>query len=213
MEGEGHSKGTHSAPSGTPSEGSTGHRPAGGYGYATGWQMSQYLYVCLFSNGHIKVGRSYNPKARIADHVERVACVGISLDDSRTYECAGNVAAAESELIKTCSETASEVHKNEWFVGLSFQAVCEIAEAHASIQYPATGDHPLAKAIDVVGSSAELARRLGVTRAAVHQWGLPGRRVPAEHCPTIEKITDGALMCEDIRPDVEWAVLVARGAK
>ncbi len=28
-----------------------------------------YLYVCLFSNGHIKVGRSINPMARIADRV------------------------------------------------------------------------------------------------------------------------------------------------
>ncbi len=27
----------------------------------------QYLYVCHFSNGHIKVGRSIEPTARIAE--------------------------------------------------------------------------------------------------------------------------------------------------
>jgi len=26
--------------------------------------MSEYLYVCHFSNGHIKVGRSISPKSR-----------------------------------------------------------------------------------------------------------------------------------------------------
>ena len=28
----------------------------------------EYLYVCHFSNGHIKVGRSIDPKSRIASH-------------------------------------------------------------------------------------------------------------------------------------------------
>lgn len=35
--------------------------------------MSEYLYVCHFSNGHIKVGRSVHPKSRIASHADRVA--------------------------------------------------------------------------------------------------------------------------------------------
>ena len=30
------------------------------------------LYVCLFSNGHLKVGRSVNAMARISQHEERV---------------------------------------------------------------------------------------------------------------------------------------------
>ncbi len=33
----------------------------------------EYLYVCHFSNGHIKVGRSIDPRARIAAHADRVA--------------------------------------------------------------------------------------------------------------------------------------------
>ena len=34
------------------------------------------LYVCLFSNGHLKVGRSAYALARIAQHEERVSCLG-----------------------------------------------------------------------------------------------------------------------------------------
>jgi DNA-binding transcriptional regulator YdaS (Cro superfamily) len=31
--------------------------------------------------------------------------------------------------------------------------------------------------------------------------------VPAAHCPSIERATKGAVRCEDLRPDVDWAVL------
>jgi len=53
------------------------------------------------------------------------------------------------------------------------------------------------------GSKAALARTLGVTKAAVGQW----KKVPERHCPTIERATNGAIRCEDLRPDVDWAVL------
>jgi len=41
--------------------------------------MMDNLYVCHFSNGHIKVGRSVDPMARIAAHADRVGCLGIEL--------------------------------------------------------------------------------------------------------------------------------------
>jgi len=65
----------------------------------------------------------------------------------------------------------------------------------------------LARAIDLVGSATELARFLGVTKAAVSQWRLEGRRVPAEHCPSIERLTHGIVRCESLRPDVDWAAV------
>ena len=40
-----------------------------------------FLYVCLFSNGHLKVGRSVNALARISQHEERVSCLGVELVD------------------------------------------------------------------------------------------------------------------------------------
>jgi DNA-binding transcriptional regulator YdaS (Cro superfamily) len=66
---------------------------------------------------------------------------------------------------------------------------------------------PLTRAIQIVGTLRDLAEQLGVTRAAIWQWRLPNRKVPAEYCPSIERITHGAVTCEELRPDVEWAYL------
>ena len=67
--------------------------------------------------------------------------------------------------------------------------------------------HPVEKAAAIVGSQAALAAALSVTKAAVSQWKDADRKVPAEHCPAIERLTNGEVRCEDLRPDIEWAVL------
>lgn len=41
--------------------------------------------------------------------------------------------------------------------------------------------------------------------SAVKAWKLT--RVPAEYCPDIERITNGKVRCEHLRPDVNWGVL------
>lgn len=61
---------------------------------------------------------------------------------------------------------------------------------------------PIRKAIDEVGSMAALARHLGITKGAVHQWTAPGRKVPPEHCIAIERATDGKVTRYELRPDV-----------
>lgn len=48
---------------------------------------------------------------------------------------------------------------------------------------------------------------MGVTRGYVGQLVSGLRTVPAEHCPAIERATNGQVRCEDLRPDVDWAVL------
>lgn len=65
----------------------------------------------------------------------------------------------------------------------------------------------LERAARIVGSQVVLAGLLGVTKGAVHQWGLEGRRVPAEMCPLIERATRGQVRCEELRPDIAWDVL------
>lgn len=57
----------------------------------------------------------------------------------------------------------------------------------------------------------DLARELGVTQGAVHQWAHGLSRVSAERCIQIEKVTNGAVRCEDLRTDVDWQYL--RGTK
>lgn len=69
--------------------------------------------------------------------------------------------------------------------------------------------HPVDKAASILGSQVALAAALGVSKGAVNQWKGDGRRVPAEYCPVIERITSGAVTCEELRPDVEWEVIRA----
>ncbi len=67
------------------------------------------------------------------------------------------------------------------------------------------------KAIQVVGSQAKLARLMGVKAQHIMNWRLRG--VPAERCPAIERVTHGQVRCEDLRPDVDWAVLRCQESK
>jgi hypothetical protein len=89
------------------------------------------LYVCLFSNGHIKVGRSIDPKSRIATHVDRVACLGVALDTSYVTECANAADFRERVLIDRCAQAAAERFQSEWFAGLDFAEVTKWAYAAA----------------------------------------------------------------------------------
>ena len=70
-------------------------------------------------------------------------------------------------------------------------------------------DHPIDRAAALLGSQSALAAALGVSKTAVSQWKEAGRRVPAEHCPKIERLTGGAMRCEELRPDMDWNVLRA----
>lgn len=66
----------------------------------------------------------------------------------------------------------------------------------------------LQRAADILGSQAALASALGFSdRRSVWPWFNTDRRVPAEHCPAIERATGGKVRCEDLRPDVAWEVL------
>jgi DNA-binding transcriptional regulator YdaS (Cro superfamily) len=56
-------------------------------------------------------------------------------------------------------------------------------------------------------SQSEFAKGLGVPPALISQWKTGDRQVPAERCPDIERLTDGLVRCEDLRPDVDWAYL------
>jgi predicted XRE-type DNA-binding protein len=94
----------------------------------------EYLYVCHFSNGTIKVGRSATPEARIAQHVERVACLGVTLIEKYIVPCAGSVLMAESMLIQACAENAASQSLNEWFTGLDYSTVCGWALASSQAE-------------------------------------------------------------------------------
>lgn len=72
-----------------------------------------------------------------------------------------------------------------------------------------TPEEALDKAVSIVGSMQSMADELGVTKGAVGQWKIDGRRIPAEHCPAIERLVAGQVRCENLRPDVDWGYLRA----
>lgn len=69
----------------------------------------------------------------------------------------------------------------------------------------------LARAVEIVGGQAALASALGFSdHRRVWPWFMQHRRVPAEHCPAIERVTKERghpVFCEELRPDIPWDVL------
>ncbi|MEE3700039.1 helix-turn-helix domain-containing protein [Mannheimia haemolytica] len=57
------------------------------------------------------------------------------------------------------------------------------------------------------GEMARLSKAIKVAQPIVSFWVNGKRQVPAERCPEIEKFTEGKVTCEELRPDVDWAVL------
>jgi DNA-binding transcriptional regulator YdaS (Cro superfamily) len=52
-----------------------------------------------------------------------------------------------------------------------------------------------------------------VTSQQVWNWLHRDNIVPAKYCPTIEKICGGAIVCEELNPEADWAYLRAVVAK
>ena len=73
---------------------------------------------------------------------------------------------------------------------------------------PAAPSAALRRAIAICGGQSALASAIGLTQSHVWNW-LSRASIPAEHCPAIERATQRAVRCEDLRPDVDWAYLRA----
>lgn len=76
----------------------------------------------------------------------------------------------------------------------------------------------LRRAADALGGQSALAAACEFKdRRNVWPWFNTDRSVPAEHCPVIERATRAVaaergdpsliVLCEELRPDVAWAVL------
>lgn len=62
-------------------------------------------------------------------------------------------------------------------------------------------ERPIDRVIKLLGSQAELARRMNVTPGFVSKMFRTGR-IPAERCPDLENLTGGTVTAEEMRPDV-----------
>lgn len=54
--------------------------------------------------------------------------------------------------------------------------------------------------INDLGGPTAVARMTGLSVPTVHGW----KNIPSNHCPTIERATQGAHACENLRPDLHW---------
>lgn len=65
----------------------------------------------------------------------------------------------------------------------------------------------ITEAINGAGGPAKVSRACGVSVQAVCFWRDGLRTLPADQCITLEKLNQGRIRCEDLRPDVDWAYL------
>lgn len=75
-----------------------------------------------------------------------------------------------------------------------------------------TETNPIRAAVDALGGAAAAAEKLDCSVQAVYLWISGKRKFPAEMCPLVERLTDGAVRCEQLRPEIEWAVLRRQAA-
>lgn len=76
----------------------------------------------------------------------------------------------------------------------------------------ASGIRYVSNAVAIVGGAQKLADQIGVPVQSVYFWLSGARRIPADYCPAIERETEHAVRCEDLRPDVDWGVLRSTSA-
>lgn len=65
---------------------------------------------------------------------------------------------------------------------------------------------PIHAAAAAIGGMGRIAALLGVTPPTVSQWASGVRRVPAHHCPAIERATGGAVTRRHLRPKDWWLI-------
>ncbi|MBM2884884.1 MULTISPECIES: helix-turn-helix domain-containing protein [Chromobacterium] len=63
---------------------------------------------------------------------------------------------------------------------------------------------PIDAVFEVVGGPTVIARHFGLTPWAVGKWR---KQVPSDRCIELEKLTDGKVTCEYLRPDIDWGYL------
>ena len=65
------------------------------------------------------------------------------------------------------------------------------------------------RAIELLGSQSDLARRIGCNRQNVLAW-LRSSTIPAQVALKIHEATDGVVSVQDMRPDLPWHVIGKR---
>lgn len=180
------------------------------------------LYVCLFSNGHIKVGRSGDYSTRIKQHADRVACLGVSLTDYFVTQEVAEAERRERDLIDRCAAAAAARFQCEWFSGLNFTDVSLWAVEASRRDLPAVAgggghlrDYLQSPGAMTVTQLRDAMNALGADirdEAQIRQWiavdaeGNFKRQPGAGYAMCLERATGGKVRRQDMRPK-DYAVI------
>lgn len=85
------------------------------------------LYLCLFTDGTLKIGRANNIEKRIRQHKHDGLKFAISIEKSAAVPCVNNMV-AERRLIQWGDKNCTSKNCNEWFIGLNFEECLRSAE-------------------------------------------------------------------------------------
>lgn len=83
-------------------------------------QILHQVYICLFDNGSLKVGRGKDASFRIKAHSSMAKNFGIKLVSSEIIDSI-NPIDSEIKIILWCKNRCSESFGNEWFKGVDFE--------------------------------------------------------------------------------------------
>lgn len=85
----------------------------------------------------------------------------------------------------------------------AFFRLSTLNERALALHYREPMNLAITKAITLVGARA-LATAMQCSLPFVRQMALGQKQVPAYRCPAVERITGGEVLCNDLRPDIEW---------
>lgn len=173
-----------------------------------------HLYVIQFSTGVVKVGKSNNPHARIAQHEISASRFGVSIAHAWHRLCKGDVEASEQMLINWCTATAARVvFGRECFESISIDRVVEQADriAATDVAPKLSGMDALKQFLRSLESdearaafAEKVETSIGHLRNCINEAGKEGgKRLNAETCVSIEQESKKAVMRWDMRPS-DW---------
>jgi hypothetical protein len=87
-----------------------------------------HVYAIQFGSGVLKVGRTFQPAARIAEHEKTARAHGQFIYDSLTSPLHTNYAANEQALIAFCAERWELAAGREYFAAADMEAVVRFAD-------------------------------------------------------------------------------------
>lgn len=93
---------------------------------------SGYIYVIEFSNGTIKVGNTTDPASRLGSHASTASAFNITADRVWISSPHATYIRSENRLIEATAHIAGGRRRREYFSGVSFETVRDLAQSIAS---------------------------------------------------------------------------------